>query len=72
MNELQFPRAEARVELSSGYYAHRRQAENILDVLGDIGGLHDILSIAFSFLLSFYGTLAFKSHIASHNEVDHS
>ena len=65
------PALELRIELSSGSYEYRRQTENIWEVLGDIGGFYDILSIGVSFIISFYSQEVFESYVASQQEIDH-
>ncbi len=51
-------------------YLHKREAENVFTVLGDVGGIHDIIRIFFFLIIGQYASKKFDVNLAKGTKVE--
>ena len=56
--------------LSSSKFVHTREVEKFVDVLGDIGGFNDIVTIFFAIMMSRYSQIMFEGRLVKGTKVE--
>ena len=56
--------------MTAAKYIYERESEIVVDMLGDIGGFNDIVTILLSMMLSRYSSIMFEGRLVKGTKVD--
>ena len=62
-DEIEFPNIDIMITLSSTKHLYSREAESILETLGDIGGFNDIVTIFVFLIMGNYTQTMFEGRL---------